>query len=98
MSEKILGDLPVLKFGKVGEILKGRYVSMTPSKKFKDSFALTLDNDGNKFVMFISNIQYERLMQYGIEVGETLKFTYKGKTKSKTTGQEYNNIEIAVID
>lgn len=98
MGERILSDLPVMKFSKVGEVVKGKLISVTPSKKFKESWVLTMDNEGNRFIIFVSNIVYEKLKQNAIELGSILKLTYNGKKDTKTGDREYNDITIAILD
>jgi hypothetical protein len=97
MGERILSDLPVLKFDDVGTILKGKFVNAKKSGKFKDSWVLTLDNEGNVFQVFVSEIVYQKLKNNSIEFGEIVKMTYKGMIETKS-GREMKDIEIAIID
>lgn len=96
--ERVLGENPVIKLSKEGDMVKGKIMLINESKIHKGSYAMTLDNAGAKFVIFISEIVKNKLDSNGIVVGNTVKLTFKGTIKSKSTGRDINDIEVAVLE
>lgn len=89
-----MGD--VVKLEKAGDHIDGKYVGIEESRKFKDSFALRIENAKGIQTLFVTKILKELLDVNGVMKGQTIRVLYKGKKANEAKTREYNDYELYV--
>ena len=83
----------VIKFDKEGDVIVGIFEGIEQSKKFKDSYALSLTIAEEIKVLFVSKIVKDLIERNKILQGMTMKITFTGD-KISQNGQTYHTYQI----
>ena len=79
---------------KVGDSVTGKVVLIQEARNDKSSRTATLQlEDGSKVAVWLSTV-IDGAFKAGVREGDTVRITYNGKVKGKTS--EYNDYEVEV--
>ena len=90
---KLAVNSEVLKLEE-GERIEGKFISIEESKKFSNSYALTIKTlEGNK-VIFVNDIVKDLLLKHSIQHNQEIALLYVGKVKNQKGDNEYKMFEL----
>ena len=77
-----------------GDVLEGKFISMEESKKFPNSFAITLDTEEGQKVLFGNKILFDKIMKAQIKVNQSIAIDYKGLKENQTKTAKYHDYDL----
>ncbi len=90
-KEAKAGDVVKLK---QGERIEGLFVDIQESKKYSDSYALTIETKKGKQVLFVNNIVKDLITTNSIMKGQEIAVLFKGQKENESKTFKYNDFAL----
>lgn len=86
----------VVKLTKVGESISGEYISIEPSKEYKESFALMFKNNDKVSIVFIPSQAQKLFEAKSVQKKDLFILDFIGKQENKDKTFSYNVYDLFV--
>jgi hypothetical protein len=92
MEYEKIKEAEIVKIGKVGSSIEGKFVSISVSSKYDDGYALKFDDK----ISFVNRQAYELFINSTMTKGQNFKLVFKEERKTTDKKMTYRFFELYV--